>query len=312
MPTLVTDLTPLQRMWLYENQRTLSEEVSPLEHPPPPLPPGTADDDQRYHASSDRKRSPLHDKSSIFRTRSPATIAKSQQHHHQQPEQLNHQQLQHSLPSSSPSWNAHHNDPMPPATTNLMTPFGDGTGGDASNNSSVVSVTPNKRRKMSFPGYHHHNHPPPSYLDYPPPHPPSQIHYNHPNHQHQHHPYQHHYRPPPPAHPTPKDLDRESVIIVRSPRLQSPDSEPREKPFPNFPHKGDKLTWQESYDNLVAYKEHYGDCNVPQKYKGNPKLGTFEIFLGERELSSIFYGGLVFACIARISQSFCTSTKSLV
>lgn len=42
---------------------------------------------------------------------------------------------------------------------------------------------------------------------------------------------------------------------------------------PTYPHLGEKLTWQQSYENLKVYKKTYGDCNVPQKYKENPKLG---------------------------------------
>lgn len=76
---------------------------------------------------------------------------------------------------------------------------------------------------------------------------------------------------------------------------------------PDFPHSGDKLTWEQSYENLQAYKDVFGvrsfvlletsslslhscsqngifrllmlhhhipqDCNVPQKYKDNRKLG---------------------------------------
>lgn len=40
-----------------------------------------------------------------------------------------------------------------------------------------------------------------------------------------------------------------------------------------YPHRGDKLTWQQSYENLKVYKSVVGDCDVPQKYKKNQKLG---------------------------------------
>jgi hypothetical protein len=57
-------------------------------------------------------------------------------------------------------------------------------------------------------------------------------------------------------------------------RMDGPDEIPSaSERFPVLPHQGGKLSWQESYENLVAYKDHYGDCIVPQKYKGNPKLG---------------------------------------
>lgn len=47
--------------------------------------------------------------------------------------------------------------------------------------------------------------------------------------------------------------------------------------IPEYPHEGDKLTWQQSYENLKVYKESYGDCDVPQKYKHNVKLGGWVV-----------------------------------
>jgi Helicase associated domain len=44
-----------------------------------------------------------------------------------------------------------------------------------------------------------------------------------------------------------------------------------------FPHSDDKLTWQQSFENLKIYKRIYGDCNVPQKYKMNVKLGGWVV-----------------------------------
>lgn len=46
---------------------------------------------------------------------------------------------------------------------------------------------------------------------------------------------------------------------------------------PAFPHLGEKLTWQQSFENLKVYKQTYGDCNVPQKYKLNTKLGGWVV-----------------------------------
>jgi len=46
---------------------------------------------------------------------------------------------------------------------------------------------------------------------------------------------------------------------------------------PVFPHAGEKLSWQQSFDNLVVYKTTFGDCNVPQKFKLNPKLGGWVV-----------------------------------
>lgn len=44
-----------------------------------------------------------------------------------------------------------------------------------------------------------------------------------------------------------------------------------------FPHVEEKLTWQQSFENLKIYKNIYGDCNVPQKYKLNVKLGGWVV-----------------------------------
>jgi Helicase associated domain len=44
-----------------------------------------------------------------------------------------------------------------------------------------------------------------------------------------------------------------------------------------FPHVEEKLTWQQSFENLKIYKHIYGDCNVPQKYKLNVKLGGWVV-----------------------------------
>jgi len=46
---------------------------------------------------------------------------------------------------------------------------------------------------------------------------------------------------------------------------------------PIYPHIGEKLTWEQSFQNLQVYKNVFGDCNVPQKYRGNPKLGGWVV-----------------------------------
>ena len=33
--------------------------------------------------------------------------------------------------------------------------------------------------------------------------------------------------------------------------------------------------WDSNFNKLVAYKEKYGDCLVPKRYKDDPKLGTW-------------------------------------
>mmetsp|Transcript_19236 Transcript_19236/g.39210 ORF Transcript_19236/g.39210 Transcript_19236/m.39210 type:complete len:106 (-) Transcript_19236:256-573(-) len=34
-------------------------------------------------------------------------------------------------------------------------------------------------------------------------------------------------------------------------------------------------TWMERFLELKEFKEHHGNCNVPQKYKANPSLGRW-------------------------------------
>jgi hypothetical protein len=48
---------------------------------------------------------------------------------------------------------------------------------------------------------------------------------------------------------------------------------------PIYPHLDEKLTWQQSFENLQVYQRTYGDCNVPQKYKLNIKLGGWVVSL---------------------------------
>jgi hypothetical protein len=38
--------------------------------------------------------------------------------------------------------------------------------------------------------------------------------------------------------------------------------------------KGDTL-WEQKYEDLIAYKEVHGDCNVPTKYKKDTSLGRW-------------------------------------
>jgi Helicase associated domain len=49
------------------------------------------------------------------------------------------------------------------------------------------------------------------------------------------------------------------------------------KRAPVYPHMEEKLTWQQSFENLQVYKLTYGDCNVPQKYRHNVKLGGWVV-----------------------------------
>jgi hypothetical protein len=37
----------------------------------------------------------------------------------------------------------------------------------------------------------------------------------------------------------------------------------------------DKTQWEAMFQKLKAYKEEHGDCNVPQRWKKNPKLGNW-------------------------------------
>jgi hypothetical protein len=61
---------------------------------------------------------------------------------------------------------------------------------------------------------------------------------------------------------------------------------------PIFPHSGDKLTWQQSFENLQVYQQIYGDCNVPQKYKENRKLGGWVNKQRKKKKNPAKYGKL--------------------
>ena len=37
------------------------------------------------------------------------------------------------------------------------------------------------------------------------------------------------------------------------------------------------VDWEVRFQQLVEYKRVHGDCNVPQRYKANPQLGTWVI-----------------------------------
>jgi len=70
---------------------------------------------------------------------------------------------------------------------------------------------------------------------------------------------------------------------------------------PFYPHKGERLTWQQSYENLQVYKQTYGDCDVPkEKYKHNVKLGRWVV----RGSIIIIFGALmVLFCFAHTEQT---------
>lgn len=286
MPSMVNDLTQVQRMWLYDNQRTLSEEGSSSSSPEGEDRSARSDPSQQQ--PTETVPEPKDAKPAIFRPR-PA------------PENV------HPAPSASPSWTTQHDEPENRNGCNdtVATPT----------SSQAKAVTPeergfHKRRKVQqgFPSYYspshsyHHPgfHPPhPPYYDhppFPPPHHSPYHHYHAPHHspyhphagnspigayEHHHHPFHHaqqqyhhpeHMHHPHLHHPA-IPPQRAGGLMDRRDDAPSPTTAKTTERFPSFPNAGDKLTWQESYENLVAYKEHYGDCSVPQKYKGNPKLG---------------------------------------
>ncbi|KAL7460012.1 hypothetical protein ACHAXS_000481, partial [Conticribra weissflogii] len=47
-----------------------------------------------------------------------------------------------------------------------------------------------------------------------------------------------------------------------------------EQPVEN-PSRDHATMWRIRYDELVQYKEEFGDCLVPQRYERNPELGTW-------------------------------------
>ena len=117
------------------------------------------------------------------------------------------------------------------------------------------------------------------------------FHLHHPHPPHLHHPHHHMYpmRPIPHHH----HFSHSSVPLGQSKVPSTADLGHHHRPnnmhTPHhgdiinihkpivFPHSDDKLTWQQSFENLKIYKRIYGDCNVPQKYKMNVKLGGWVV-----------------------------------
>jgi hypothetical protein len=65
---------------------------------------------------------------------------------------------------------------------------------------------------------------------------------------------------PPPPHPRMRKRKYEQEFCI-SPRLCEDDAPPRHQAHgkgPKFPFRGEKLTWQQSLDNLKVYRDHYG------------------------------------------------------
>lgn len=102
--------------------------------------------------------------------------------------------------------------------------------------------------------------------------------------------------PPPPQHPMRKrKYDDESCIQI-SPRdcARSPSSPPLEhrprhqahNKGPQFPYQGDKLSWQQSLDNLKVYRDHYGVRETIDLTKAvnDPSSNHFFIALHPAEL----------------------------
>jgi hypothetical protein len=67
---------------------------------------------------------------------------------------------------------------------------------------------------------------------------------------------------PPPPHPRMRKRKFEQEFCIQiSPRLCDDDAPPRHQAHgkgPKFPYRGEKLTWQQSLDNLKVYRDHYG------------------------------------------------------
>jgi hypothetical protein len=242
MPTLVSELTQFQLIWLHENQRTLSEESSASQ--------GAAsghtaaapmDPDHRVWGGvgmGHPRRHPMG--RSIFRERNATSIVP---HPH------------HMLPSSSPSWNANHNEPhdngmmltMDPATSSLEL--------------STSDKPQQKRQRLSYqPHLLHHHRGDPYYTETAGSNLSSEDQRD--------------------------DIGTDDVSSLN----HTNNANGSELLGPLFPHGGSKLTWQQSYENLLMYRQHYGDCNVPQKYAGNPKLGGWVNKQRKQNKNPVKYG----------------------
>jgi hypothetical protein len=92
--------------------------------------------------------------------------------------------------------------------------------------------------------------------------------------------------PPPPsriisASPSFSSVPAETYIppAKRAKKAIAEDIKPEESQPPKVkkpPHSSKKATkWMQSFDQLVAYKEEYGDCVVPRGYNPNPRLASW-------------------------------------
>jgi Helicase associated domain len=68
-----------------------------------------------------------------------------------------------------------------------------------------------------------------------------------------------------------------------------------------FPHTEEKLSWLQSFENLKLYKKIYGDCNVPQKYKMNVKLGGWVVRFTFQHFSCFFFPVFILLCLFSLS-----------
>jgi len=280
MPSCVTELTPLQRMWLYENQLTRGDSYEEKWNraaggsgsPPSPLAaifrarpdPDSGDEPEATGEEGELDPPPLPARYSQ-QSREDIRVAARDGERGQDGNAVGERE-------------GHHTPPSPPSP-----PYPD----------------PNLHHQLLPPSFHHpdihaphqlhypsslpNQHLPPFNQQRPPSHPPHLAHP--PMHHGSHSPYEsdpnhspqngspilssapHGERPPlsPPRSP-PRDEHLEEEQRRQQQKRQKLQQQQMIQHHyhhgPRFPHYGDKLTWKQSLENLKVYRAHYGVCIV--------------------------------------------------
>lgn len=300
MPTLVNDLSHSQQMWLFDTfgpSTDAEDQFMPVHHSSrneDPVVLGGAGD---YGESATERR--VSDATSVHgsdHVSSPSPEDHGQFSPH--PVARNNSSMEHYYLPHAPD--LQHHQPAPSGHhDNRSTIFrrSAGGGGGIENEFSELSPRPWPSTDRSEQGLYncymsHHQPPPPLH------HSSHQHHHHHlqntpPNHYQQHHPSAafdtispsrsfNMLRPPRASSNSRASLlggaEAEKLQAKRmSGPLETGGSATGQQPAPFYPHKGEKLTWQQSFENLQVYKQTYGDCDVPQKYKHNVKLGGWVV-----------------------------------
>lgn len=63
----------------------------------------------------------------------------------------------------------------------------------------------------------------------------------------------------------------EQQVVTGAAKLEHEETESE----PSDDAKGDRMSWDESFKRLLAFREKHGHCRVPNRYKEDPRLGSW-------------------------------------